>query len=346
MVTIKNPELKTTMKNYSEYEVNDFLKDESFINWVIDPRAPEGQSWHAWMNANPDKRETAKKAVEIIRALDFKKETVAEDFYVNLKQRIDHTIASENITTPKVRSLTGRWIKVAAVLAGLVISILVLYYVRKPSYTFISTPYAAIKTVWLPDSSEVVLNANSSIRFNSSRTNGKREVSITGEAFFKVRHIEIDGKAQPFEVQAGNTVIEVLGTEFNVKNINNTTGVLLRQGKVRFRVPASHTETIMQPNDYCQYDAAQGRIVTRVADPVLFTSWMEHKYRFENTTVKEVCETLKAYYGYDYIIRNDKLDTQTFSGTLELQNEQVMLTVLGELFKTKITKEGNKIIIE
>jgi transmembrane sensor len=333
------------MKKYSDYEINDFLKDESFINWALDPDAPGGQSWHAWMNANPDKWETAKKALDMIRALDFKKETVAENFYVNLKQRIDHTIASKDITTPKVRSLAG-WIKVAAVFAGLVISILVLYYVRKPSYTFISTPYAAIKTVWLPDSTEVVLNANSSIRFNRSRTNGKREVSVTGEAFFKVRHIDIDGKAQPFEVQAGNAVIEVLGTEFNVKNLNNTTGVLLRQGKVRFRVPASRTETIMQPNDYCLYDAAQERIITRVADPVLFTSWMEHKYRFENTMVKEVCETLKAYYGYDFIIRNDKLDTQTFSGTLELQNEQVMLTVLAELFKTKITKEGNKIIIE
>lgn len=334
------------MKNYSDYEINDFLKDESFINWVLDPDAPGGRSWQSWMNANPDKKDAAQKAIDVIRSLDFKKETVAENFYVNLKQRIDHTIASEDTTAPKVRSLARGLMKVAAVLAGLVISILVLYYVRKPSYVYISTPYAAIKTVWLPDSSEVVLNAHSSIRFNRNSTTGKREVSVTGEAFFKVRHIDIDGKAQPFEVQAGNTVIEVLGTEFNVKNINNTTGVLLRQGKVRFKVPASNAETIMQPNDYCLYNAAQGKIITRVADPVLFTSWMEHKYRFENTTVKEVCETLKAYYGYDFIIHNDKLDKQTFSGTLELQNEQVMLTVLGELFKTKITKEGTKVIIE
>jgi transmembrane sensor len=334
------------MKKYSDYEINDFLKDESFINWVLDPDSPGGRSWQSWMNANPDKKDAAQKAIDVIRSLDFKKETVAENFYVNLKQRIDQTIASEDTTAPKVRSIARGWMKVAAVLAGLVISILVLYYVRKPTYVYISTPYAAIKTVWLPDSSEVVLNANSSIRFNRSRTNGKREVSVTGEAFFKVRHIDIDGKAQPFEVQAGNAVIEVLGTEFNVKNINNTTGVLLRQGKVRFKVPASNAETIMQPNDYCLYNAAQGKIITRVADPVLFTSWMEHKYRFENTTVKEVCETLKAYYGYDFIIRNNKLDTQTFSGTLELQNEQVMLTVLGELFKTKITKEGTKVIIE
>jgi transmembrane sensor len=194
------------MKKYTDYDINDFLQDETFINWVLDPDAPENQSWQAWMKANPDKWVTAKKAVDIIRALDFRKETVAENFYVNLKQRIDHTIASENANAPKVRSIANGWIKAAAVLAGLTITILVLYYVRKPSYTFISTPYAAIKTVWLPDSSEVVLNANSSIRFNRSRTNGKREVSVTGEAFFKVRHIEIDGKAQPFEVQAGNTV--------------------------------------------------------------------------------------------------------------------------------------------
>lgn len=340
------------MKKYSEYEISDFLQDESFISWALDPDAPGGQSWQAWMNANSDKNEAAQKAIDIIRSLDFEQETVADDFYVNLKQRIDHTVISEqaiqetHTILQRPKPFVGVWGKVAAGFAGLIICIMVLYSVRKPSYAFISTPYAAIKTVWLPDSSEVVLNANSSIRFNKGRTENKREVWITGEAFFKVRHIDIAGKAQPFEVHAGDAVIEVLGTEFNVKNFNNTTGVLLRQGKVRFWVPASNSETIMQPNDYCYYDASQKKIITRVANAVLLTSWMDHKYRFENATVKEVCETLRAYFGYNFIIRNDKLDTQTFSGTLELQNEQVMLNVLGELFKTKITKEGNQIIVE
>jgi transmembrane sensor len=237
-------------------------------------------------------------------------------------------------------------LKAAAVVTGLVVCALVLYYVRKPSYTFISTPYAAIKTVWLPDSSEVVLNANSSIRFNTSSTSNKREVWITGEAFFKVRHINIAGKAQPFAVYAGDAVIEVLGTEFNVKNVNNSTSVLLQQGKVRFSIPASHSQTIMQPNDYCQYDAAQEKIITRVANPALFTAWMEKKYRFQKAAVQEVCETLKEYFGYEFIIRKPQLATQAVSGTLELQNEQVMLQVLSELLNAKVSKQGNQVVIE
>jgi len=122
---------------------------------------------------------------------------------------------------------------------------------------------------------------------------------------------------------------------------------MLRKGKVRFGVVGSGgEEKIMQPNDYCYYDATQQKIITHVANPDLFTAWMEHRYRFENATVKEVCETLKAYFGYDFIIRNDKLDTQTVSGTLELKDEQVMLQVLGELFSAKVAKQKNTVIIE
>ena len=331
------------MDKYKQYQTEDFLKDDTFINWALDPDAPGGQSWQAWMNANSDKNEAAQKAIDIIRSLDFKQETVADDFYVNLKQRIDHTLATERTAPVKRMRVPGVWLKAACVIAGIII-VGIGFFNRHPSYTYFSTPYAAIKTVYLPDSTEVTLNANSSVRYSKSR--GVREVSLNGEAFFKVRHLEKDGEAVPFKVQTNYAEIEVLGTEFNVKNIDNITAVLLRQGKVRFRGSAGNAEVIMKPNDYCLYDEAQKKIITRVANPVLFTSWMEHKYRFENATVKEVCETLRAYYGYDSIIRNDKLDTQTFSGTLELQNEQVMLTVLGELFKTKITKEGNQIIVE
>lgn len=334
------------MNKYSQYETSDFLRDESFINWVLDPDGVGNQAWTNWMNANPENKETAQKAMGIIRSFDFKKEPVADDFYVNLKQRIDNTIANGKVVHMTSKPVSRVWMKTAAVAAGLLITALVLYYFRKPSYAFISTPYAAIKTVWLPDSSEVVLNANSSIRYNTSRTGNKREVWITGEAFFKVRHIDKAGKAQPFAVYAGDAVIEVLGTEFNVKSVNNTTGVLLRQGKVRFSVPASHSETIMQPNDYCLYKTSQGQLITRVANPVLYTSWMEHKYRFEKTPVREICETLKEYFGYDFIIRKPELAAQPISGTLELQNEQVMLRILSELLNAKVTKEGNQVTIE
>ncbi|AEV99736.1 hypothetical protein A4D02_26375 [Niastella koreensis] len=334
------------MDKYSQYKIDDFLKDESFINWVLDPEGENNQAWTKWMNAGSAKKEAAQKAIDIIRTLEFKKETVADEFYSNLKQRIDNTVANEQAIPLQPKQQGRWWLKAAAVIAALLIGTLVLYYVRKPAYTYISTPYAATKTVWLPDSSEVVLNANSSIRFNSNRTGGNREVWITGEAFFKVRHLENAGGAQPFTVYAGNAVIEVLGTEFNVKTINNTTGVLLQKGKVRFSVPAGNAATIMHPNEYCEYSAAQGKITARAANPMLFTAWLEKKYRFEKATVQDVCETLKEYFGFNFIIKRPELATQVVSGTLELQNEQVMLQVLGELLHTTVTREGNQVIIE
>lgn len=339
-------EAEGQMDKYSQYQTEDFLQDESFINWVLHPQGEANQVWTEWMNSGASNKAVAEKAIELIRSFDFKNETIADEFYVNLKQRIDNTLAGEHLIAVKKKPVIAGWLKAAAVVAGLVVGALLLYYIRKPSYAFISTPYAAIKTVWLPDSSEVVLNANSSIRFNTNRTGSKREVWITGEAFLKVRHIEIAGKAQPFAVYAGDAVIEVLGTEFNVKNVNNSTSVLLQQGKVRFSIPASHSQTIMQPNDYCQYDAQQGKIITRVANPAFFTAWMEQKYRFEKAAVQEVCETLKEYFGYEFIIRKPQLATQAVSGTLELQNEQMMLNVLSELLKARVTKVGNQIIIE
>jgi len=287
-----------------------------------------------------------KKAIEILRTFGVKKSAVPDEFYSNLKQRIDNTIANEQAIPLQPKRSTQWWMKAAAVIAVLIIGTVVLYYVRKPDYTYISTPYAATKTVWLPDSSEVVLNANSAVRFNRKGTSGKREVWVTGEAFFKVRHIEKAGSAQPFAVYAGDAVIEVLGTEFNVKAINNTTSVLLQQGSVRFSIPASSASTIMQPNEYCQYSPLQGKIITRTANPVLFTSWLEKKYVFEKATVQDVCETLKEYFGFDFIIKRPELETQVISGTLELQNEQVLLQVLGELLHTTVTREGTQIIIE
>jgi len=334
------------MDKYSTYQTEDFLKDESFINWVLDPEGENNQAWAKWMNAGSAKKEAAQKAIEIIRTLDFKKEAVAPEFYSNLKQRIDSTIANKQAIPLQPKRFNRWWMSAAAVITALVIGTLVLYYVRKPDYIYISTPYAATKTVWLPDSSEVVLNANSSCRFNRNHTSGKREVWITGEAYFKVRHIDQDGAAQPFAVYAGDAVIEVLGTEFNVKVTNNLTRVLLQRGKVRFSVPAGKVSTIMKPNDYCLYSAETGILTSHILNPVLLTSWLEKKYRFEKATVQDVCETLKEYFGFDFIIRNSKLDKLTISGTLELQNEQVMLQVLGELLHTTVTREGNQIIIE
>jgi len=334
------------MDKYAYYQTEDFLRDDSFINWVLDPEGAGNEQWTQWMNTNPVKRETAQKAMDIIRSFDFKKEPVGDRFYADLKQRIDQTIAMQQPRPVKNARVIPAWLKVAAVAAALVIGAVVLNYFLKPSWITISTPYAAIKAVQLPDGSEVVLNANSTIRYRKEFTRNGREIWLTGEAFFTIQHISNGNNVQHCVVHAGTTNIEVLGTAFNVKSINTNTAVMLRQGRVQFSAPASHVQTIMHPNDYCQYNAAQGKMTTRVTNPLLYTSWMEHQYQFEKTPASEVCETLKEYFGYDFIIQKPGVASQPISGTLELQNEEVMLKVLSTLLNASVTKKGNSVVIE
>jgi len=350
------------MEKYAFYQTEDFLRDESFINWVLNPEDAGNRSWTEWMSANPPKRGAAEEAISIIHSFDFKNEVVAESFYIDLKSRIDRTIAEggslatgqegaraagqEDKEQSRRVSLFPQWMKVAAIVAGILVGGWAVYYFMRPSYTVISTPYASLKTIWLPDSSEIVLNANSTIRFRDGMNQDTREVWLTGEAFFRVRHARGGGKASGFSVYAGDAKVEVLGTEFDVMSMHNTTGVMLQEGKVRFSIPGRNKEAVMRPGDYCLYNDSSGNMITHTANPVLYTSWLEHKYKFERTTVREICQTLKAYFGYDFIIRKPELAEQRISGTLELQNEQLLLNTLSALLNSSVTKTGTNIIIE
>lgn len=68
--------------------------------------------------------------------------------------------------------------------------------------------------ITLPDGTEVTLNADSKITYGENFAKQIREVTLTGEAYFDVKHDE----HHPFIIHAGNTNIKVLGTAFNVRN--------------------------------------------------------------------------------------------------------------------------------
>jgi len=67
------------------------------------------------------------------------------------------------------------------------------------------------KKVLLSDGSSITLQPWSSLYYPASFTGNKREVYLTGNAFFKVFH----NPAKHFIVHAGGLLTEVLGTSFN-----------------------------------------------------------------------------------------------------------------------------------
>lgn len=94
------------------------------------------------------------------------------------------------------------------------------------------TERAEFKFLLLPDSTQVWLNTNSSLEFPDEFSDKKREVYLTGEAYFDVRHAE----ELPFVIHTGKITTTVLGTAFNIKAYPYQREVLVAVSKGKVRV--------------------------------------------------------------------------------------------------------------
>ena len=83
-------------------------------------------------------------------------------------------------------------------------------------FAIFSTPAEGVGRLSLPDSTEVWLNAASSLKFPQVFKKSERVVEVTGEAWFKVRPLTDEKSRTPFRVHTARMDMEVLGTSFNV----------------------------------------------------------------------------------------------------------------------------------
>ncbi|MDX1642245.1 MAG: FecR domain-containing protein, partial [Balneolaceae bacterium] len=94
-------------------------------------------------------------------------------------------------------------------------------------------PNAETAVIQLPDGSTVEMNSGSTIQYNRLFAFTNRSISLNGEAYFFVEKSE-----EPFIVEANGSVVEVTGTEFNVRSWSNDpnseTSVTVTEGQVAF----------------------------------------------------------------------------------------------------------------
>jgi len=125
---------------------------------------------------------------------------------------------------------------------------------------------------------------------------GKREVEITGEAYFEVQH---DAK-RPFQVKTGRAVIEDIGTAFDVESyadepVQTTTLVL---GSVRVTGSGEgHTSSVLRPKEQWRLNAHTGEPrVSKDADIDKILAWKNNQFRFDGDDIQTVMRQLARWY--------------------------------------------------
>ncbi len=155
-------------------------------------------------------------------------------------------------------------------------------------YTHYETGYGEIRMVRLPDSSRVILNANSILtipRFGFG--SGTREVLLKGEAEFAVKHTTDHRK---FVVRTPDKLeVRVLGTEFIVYSRDRGLKVVLSQGSVQLR-SLNDLNPKPDPDETRRrsYAIDPGRInVSHSQSLFRHQAWKQHRFMFENTSVSK-----------------------------------------------------------
>lgn len=162
-------------------------------------------------------------------------------------------------------------------------------------YNLLSTSSRGNIEVTLADGTKVWLNAGSRLRYPNRFSAERREVELTGEAYFEVARNEY----QPFIVKADNAQVEVLGTQFNVNaKAGKSCVTTLVQGCVKVRNKVNDT-VVIYPGQ--QVDALSGgAMLVKSVDPRFFTAWKRNRFAFQNKTLYQMMDELAEWYGFTF----------------------------------------------
>lgn len=207
----------------------------------------------------------------------------------------------------------------------------------------VTAAYGEQKRLLLPDSSEIWLNAGSTITYPETFAEDKRLVTLDGEAYFIVSK----DATKPFIVETSQLSIKVLGTKFNVRAYadDERISTTLTSGKVEVNV-RSQLPRILQPNERLTYDKSTSHIDISTVESIDTDSWIKGRLVFTNATAEEIFRALERR--YNTTIENTLSIPATRRYTVKfLKDEKLneMLNILADIIGFTYQQNENKIII-
>jgi transmembrane sensor len=222
-----------------------------------------------------------------------------------------------------------------------------------------ATRHGEERTLVLADNTVVHLNSDSaiSVRFDQHR----RRVAVeSGQALFEVAK----DAARPFQVRAGNSVIEDIGTVFDVFRQSAQTVVTVVEGQVAVwdsSHQASPTPTSssaeqgtafrskplasLQAGDQVEI-APSGQVETqRTANVQKATAWVRHEIVFDRDSIASVAAEFNRYNTVQIEVNDPRISDMPISGVFHTYDVQSFTDFLNGLHGVHTSLVGRQLIV-
>lgn len=339
---------------FQDPEIAKFLSDPVFVRLV---KRGEDKQWKEYEQANWERREAMAAARLILLASEqFPGQVLENERKRVLWNRIEEDIEEEGRLN-SWRVFASRFWWAAAMLVLLAGSVLQRYrsvtvegkerpgltVVQKPHFEEIVNDRKSVFPVDLPDGSTVLLAPDSRVRYDlhDFGTSGKREIHLSGEAFFEV----VPNKESPFYVYAGEFTTKVLGTSFNVRAFpdDEQAEVVVRTGRVTVfaadisgRKGAEPEGEIVNPDERIVLDRNKMQLsLEKLEKPEMPEEQLLHF--FDDKPVSDIFRVLEKTYGIKIRYPDDLLSdcriTASFVNETLYEKIRLICKGLGATYK-------------
>lgn len=209
----------------------------------------------------------------------------------------------------KVRRLVYRYAAAAAAvviagLSGVFVEREINYNKMTAQTNVLEVPAGQRMSITLSDGTQVQLNGNSRIEYPAIFSRKQRNVKLSGEAFFEVKHDE----RHPFIVETFASKVEVLGTRFNVyaDEASEYFSTALVDGKVKVTTNDETAEQVVLAPDEMVKFVNNHLVVTKV-DAENLISWTEGYVNLADTDFESLMHRFENVYGVKIVIERETM---------------------------------------
>ncbi|SHM43930.1 FecR family protein [Chitinophaga jiangningensis] len=238
---------------------------------------------------------------------------------------------------------------------------------KQTSHVYNTQPGQRMK-LQLPDGTSVWLNVGSKLTYSGNFKGDKREVQLSGEAFFDVA----PDKDRPFVIHTSTIDLRVLGTAFNIRSYEEEkeTEAALVRGAVEVTLRNDPgKKIILKPKEKilvnsCRNDSAiytltgpksteesplivlsKIRYWGRDSSNNLESAWVKNKLMFDKENLENIAAKIERWYNVQVIITDNHLNDATYTGLFENEKLEEVLEALRLTGGFHYSIKGNTVTI-
>jgi len=176
----------------------------------------------------------------------------------------------------------------------------------------------------LADGSVIYIAQNSLFSFPDEFESGSRTVELKGEAFFDIT----PDPDKPFIVETDETLIQVLGTEFDVKTQNgNGFELYVDRGKVKvtLKKESSQSEMVMAGE---KISAIRNSLVKSKHFANESTSWYKQRMHFKDETLQNIINVLNRNFNTTFVLADNEIGKHKLTVTFQNETAETMTELI------------------